>query len=369
MKKIVVIEDEDMMQEMLRHILSTSYPDHQIFQAWDGETGYNMICKEIPETILLDIKLPDINGIELCQRIKNNKILKDIPVVMVSSLGNDPQMRLKSLEAGAESFITKPFIHNEFIGIVRVMLRIREAERILKNRNIELNQNIKEKEKTRIRLIKMNNALTQAEEQERRKISEYLHDELGAILAITNMHLSSINPEELKLGTRRKVGKISKLLQKVIENLRKVIYDLSPPILYELGLEAALKWKKEQFERQTNLEVVLNCDVNSDNVSENIMVFAYRIICELLLNAFKHAKASRIEVNVNLSGKNLQISVFDNGIGMDPNIFYKPEENGGFGLYSILDRIESLNGKFNIDFDKNVYTKINVTIPLYEKAE
>lgn len=491
MKKILTIEDELITQHLYSHILTNAFQGCNISQAFCGEDGIKAAIDEQPDVILLDIRLPDMDGYEICKTLKSDKRTRDIPIVMVSALGNDTKVRVRALNSGADSFITKPFDKTEFIGFVAVMLRIRNAEKILKQQNDELDRviqiqtqdysekedryqkisifnqhffweinaqqkisfvsdgaetligypskellgqhissfklfpemgkqesfrdtelkgmkkdgqviwlavsgfpiynseeifdgfrgishNISDRKEVQIdleksqkeintyqnRLNSMNNALTRAEERERRKISEYLHDSLGATLALANMKLSTLAEDTLTPRVKRLIRETSDLLKNAISDSRTVIYELSPPMLYELGLVPTLRWKLEQVEKQGDLATKLDCETDFKGVDNEFLIFVYRIIAELLLNIMKHAHANMVVVKLGLNQNILTIDVKDNGDGMDTEILFTSEENSSYGLYSMRERVESLGGSMRITSEMGIYTQALIRLPV-----
>src|SRR5690606_20082658 len=119
----------------------------------------------------------------------------------------------------------------------------------------------------------------------------------------------------------------------------------SPPILYELGLIPALRWKLEQIENKYNLNTVILGEENEVIIKKEYSIFVYRIVSELIQNTIKHAKASKIVLRIkHLDGKYI-FELEDDGVGIDKA---KKNKNkiSGFGLMSIRERLESFNGQF-----------------------
>ncbi|HYQ58233.1 MAG TPA: ATP-binding protein, partial [Draconibacterium sp.] len=137
-----------------------------------------------------------------------------------------------------------------------------------------------------------------------------------------------------------------------IEESRRLTYDLSPPILYELGLLPAIKWKLEQFEKDFNISTKLIIGTPDIKLSKENNIFLYRTIGELLTNTNKHAYASKITIKQDVNKNMYCISVEDDGKGIDKTNVKTPSDKGGFGLLSISERIENMNGTFKIEATK-----------------
>ncbi|WP_347840132.1 response regulator [uncultured Draconibacterium sp.] len=331
MKKILAIDDNNINLELLSQIIKLYYPEFNFIGALSGREGIEIAQRENPDLILLDIMMPDLDGYETCRLLKEHNKTKQIPIIMVSALGRDSVERTKGLNAGADSFISKPFDQVELKAQINVALRIKSYQ---------------------LQLKKLNSEITLIEERERRRIAENLHDSLGQTLGLAFMNLSSIDTRECRPEIKNTIQFTSKLLNKAIEESRKLTYDLSPPILYELGLVPAIKWKLESFEKEHKIETFLITEKNETKLSKENNIFLYRTIGELLTNIVKHAEASEVTIKQTTRNGMYCISVEDNGIGLNKKEVKPPSDKGGFGLLSITERIESINGIFKIEPSK-----------------
>ena len=141
-------------------------------------------------------------------------------------------------------------------------------------------------------------------------------------------------------------------------------YDLSPPILYELGLIPAIKWKLEQIEKRYGIATTIkNADEPLD-IDTDIRILLYRIISELITNVIKHANADLIRIEINKDQKYLYISVIDNGNGFNFKTKTKTNEDGGFGLFSIRERLDSIQGYLLFVSNHQTGTNAIVQIPI-----
>ncbi len=341
MKKILAVDDNTINLELLSQIVKMYYPSFKFLSAISGEEGISLANKENPDLILLDIMMPGLNGYDTCKILKSNNKTKQIPIIMVSALGRDSAERTKGLNVGADSFISKPFDQIELKAQINVALRIKNYQEQLR---------------------KLNSEITLVEERERRRIAENLHDSLGQTLSLAFMNLSSINPEDCPPQIRSTINFTSQLLSKAIEESRSLTYDLSPPILYELGLIPAIRWKLERFEKEFNIKTAFKVKDSESELSRENKIFLYRTVGELLNNINKHAQATEVSVELYLKEDAFNLTVQDNGVGINKQKV-KTTLNGGFGLLSISERIESINGLFTIE-PNNIGTIAHINIPL-----
>ncbi|MBW6515972.1 MAG: diguanylate cyclase [Candidatus Cloacimonetes bacterium] len=126
--KIVVIDDEASVTGMINQLITAYEPGIEVIEAFTGKQGLELIGKEIPDLIILDIKLPDMSGCEVCRIIKNQDNLANIPIVVITGLSDHRDLKIKFLEMGADAFLNKPFDDSELIAQIRALLRLKQAE-------------------------------------------------------------------------------------------------------------------------------------------------------------------------------------------------------------------------------------------------
>lgn len=236
-----------------------------------------------------------------------------------------------------------------------------------KKAEIALKQSLKQIKNYQKKLKKLNTEVTLAEEKERRRIAENLHDSLGQTLSLAFIKLSSIVNEDYSPHVKKVINEISELLNKAISESRTLTYDLSPPILYELGLIPAFKWRLQQIQEKHGIETRLIGEDSKVDIRKEFNIFLYRIVTELLNNAIKHAKADLIELEVRKEKKFYYITVRDNGIGFKKQLSKKATMKGGFGLLSITERLDNIKGHVEIESDVGQGTKATVIIPISEE--
>lgn len=121
MFRILAIDDSPIMRQLLRQILSGE--GYECLTASDGLSGLKSCAKNKPDLVLLDVNLPDGNGIEFCRRLKSDPVGRHIPVLLLTGEARDVENRIDGFEAGAEDYITKPFNTKELMSRVRGILQ------------------------------------------------------------------------------------------------------------------------------------------------------------------------------------------------------------------------------------------------------
>ncbi|MFP4470795.1 MAG: response regulator [Bacteroidales bacterium] len=213
------------------------------------------------------------------------------------------------------------------------------------------------------RLKNLNAELTLTEEKERKRIAEYIHDGIGQTLSLAFIRLSSLLNGNLPDESGQTISKVSDLINSAILQTRSLTYDLSPPVLYEFGLIPAIRWKLEQVERKFNIKTSFKSFNNEIELKSDTTINTYRIICELIANVIKHADAAHLDVELQKNHKVYLFIVTDDGKGFDPANQENCESNGTFGLFSISERLDSMNGSILIDSAHGEGTRISISVP------
>ncbi len=232
-----------------------------------------------------------------------------------------------------------------------------------KKAEMELKSNMRKIERYQRKLKALNRELSLVEERERRQIAENLHDGLGQTLSFAYIKLSSIDGVNFSPEIKETIETTSDLINKAIKESRTLTYDLSPPILYELGLIPALKWKFDQVEQKYNLKTKIFGENTKLKIVKEYNIIIYRIISELIQNIIKHAKASKIILRIEQTENKYRFLLEDNGIGINSENRYK-NKISGFGLMSIKERLESLNGHFLLKSESGKGTKAIIEFPV-----
>ena len=125
--KILMVDDVQDNLITLSALIRETFSSAKIFSALNGQEGIEIAKKEDPDMILLDILMPGMDGYKVCKILKKEPLTKDIPVVFVTALRNDPDNKVKALEVGADAFISKPIDEIELVAQIRAMAKIKKA--------------------------------------------------------------------------------------------------------------------------------------------------------------------------------------------------------------------------------------------------
>ncbi len=205
--------------------------------------------------------------------------------------------------------------------------------------------------------------LSLTEERERRRLATDLHDHVGQILALAQIKLGAIRESASSTQLVEPMDEVRRLLEQTIQYTRSLTFELSPPILYDLGFEAAVEWLAELMQEQNGVTVKVLADRSSKPMNDEIRVILFQTVRELLANVVKHANAKNIRVFIAREEAALQVKVEDDGLGMGISA---EAGNGpsGFGFFSIKERLKYLGGQLDVVAEPGWGTRVTLQVPL-----
>jgi PAS domain S-box-containing protein len=211
--------------------------------------------------------------------------------------------------------------------------------------------------------------LSLAEERLRRRIAAELHDHIAQNLAISKIKLESLT-DNATPDLVKSLNEVNGLISQTIGATRSLTFEVSPPVLYELGFEAAVNWLAKQTRQQFGLEVEFADDGKPKPLNPDIRVLLFQAVRESLVNVVKHAKAQKAKIFICRIQKNVQVTVEDDGVGFDVEAIsaVKDPAKGGFGLFNIRERLDQIGGSVIINTRAGKGTRITLTAPV-EKQE
>jgi len=219
------------------------------------------------------------------------------------------------------------------------------------------------KQKDKLQKIKSESIIS-GQERERKRISADIHDNIGQMLTALKMKLEM---EESKSSDSIDFINLKGILSSIIKETRKICSDLNPNVLYDFGMDAALKDIVQSIRLSSSINVELKNDVTIDPFPKEIEISIFRIIQEAINNILKHAKAKNIKINIESDVENVYINNVDDGIGFDVdfNDVYQLKNNDrSYGLLNMKERAEVLNADIRIESEPSKGTSFYLVIPL-----
>jgi two-component system CheB/CheR fusion protein len=247
-----------------------------------------------------------------------------------------------------------------------------EKEEELRQMNVDLERTVNERtrkleEKSR-EIRRMAIELSQTEQRERRRLASTLHDNLQQIIASARLRLeTSMNSSEQ--ADQEGLSQVQKLLQEAADTCRNVTSRLAPPVLYDAGFFSALRWLCKDFKE--NHDLLLSCDIakyDAEPFDQDTAVFVFQSIKELLFNIVKHAGVDHARLSVGMKDGYLDVAISDTGKGFDmKQLDADSREKGGYGLFSIRQRMAVVGGYLEIDSEPGKGTRVEISVPVEQQ--
>jgi PAS domain S-box-containing protein len=237
-------------------------------------------------------------------------------------------------------------------------------------------QNISERKKAEEKLLlyqqqlrSLASQLSLAEERLRRRIATELHDHISQNLAISKMKLDAL-ADSAKPETAKLLKEVTELIARTIDVTRSLTFEMSPPVLYEIGFEAAVGWLVRQTRQRFGLDVEFTDDGKPKSLSTDIRVLLFQAVRELLVNIVKHARAGKAKISSRKGRGCVRITVEDDGVGFDASsISARDYTKGGFGLFNIRERLDHIGGSVNIHSRPKHGTRVTLIVPINSKTK
>ncbi len=372
--KILLVEDDP---ESMDFFVSCFTGEYDILCATSGEEALELFrWKEDIAMVLSDQSMPGMSGVDLLSRIY--KLDENTVRIIITGFLNTSDIIAAINKGHIYQFIVKPW---EIVQMRMVLSQATYTWR-LRRENIELQKEIltqnyllthanKRLRASETDLRNLSTALFTAREDEQRRIAMELHDELGQSLAALKMQISimehDLGNEQENQQERLKIwlNKLREDIRQTIEEVRRLSKNLSPVIIDDLGLDAALRHLVENFIGTHGITCCFHPAPLTVISSADGKRIVYRLVQETMNNICKHAKATHIDFAIRVNENEVHLQVTDNGRGFNlEEVADQPPSQRGIGLTSMSERVKMLGGSVDIQSNIGEGTAVAFTIPV-----
>jgi signal transduction histidine kinase len=208
-------------------------------------------------------------------------------------------------------------------------------------------------------LQRLSARLVAAQEDERRRLSRELHDEVGQSMSAVVVEIGNL--EAALPGTdatlRQRLSRVKELAEASVGDIRNMALLLRPSMLDDLGLVPALRWQAREVARRTGMKVKVAAEDVGEDLPDDYRTCIYRIVQEALNNCARHAKATAVRVTVRQEPEQITVGIQDDGMGFDAR-------DKGMGILGMEERVRGLGGLFRVDSEPGTGTVISILLPL-----
>jgi signal transduction histidine kinase len=395
--RILIVEDEAAHAEAIRRALEAATPRIEVRLVSSLQAYREAVTANVPDLALVDLNLPDGSAMEM---LTFPPEAGPFPIMVMTSFGTE-QIAVKALKAGALDYVVKS--PEAFAAMPRVVARARrewhllqerkQAEEALRQARDELEARVvertqelrhtvhilmlemtkreqaeKELKQSEEKLRYLSSQLLTIQESERKRLAAELHDELGHALLILKLNLRGVEknllPEQKSL--KDEMDSQLSFIDEVIEEIRRLYYDLSPGDMDDLGLTTALQNLIVDF---SGLYQDIDWQVNIAPIdglfSSPVQTMIYRILQEVLTNIGKHAAPSRVDIAVFKQDSQVTMKVNDNGRGFSmAEVLDAKSPKKGMGLLALAERVNLVGGTLDLWSEENQGTSLTIAIPI-----
>jgi signal transduction histidine kinase len=244
----------------------------------------------------------------------------------------------------------------------RELLRAIADRSALAINRAEMTDALRERE---MRIAELSGHLLKVQEEERKHISRELHDETGQALMVIRLYLGMLDKAVSTRTAKAKIQELLEVVDRTIEGIRRIIGRLSPLVLQELGLIAAIRKEAKDLAKSSGVYARVAVSDDVGRVAPEVETAIYRVVQESLHNVAKHSNAHTVTIEMNRAENHLRLRIEDDGVGINnvPN-----SQRPTFGLAGMRERISTLGGTLRVESRKGKGTKILVSVPLPANA-
>jgi signal transduction histidine kinase len=315
---ILHIDDKEANRYVIRRVLERE--GYRVLEAASGESGLQLTRTESPDLVILDVKLPGINGFEACQRIKSDPTLRFTPVLHLSSYYNRVEDKAHGLQEGADAYLISPIEPIELVATVRALLRVKRAEQALAESIVKEQTARQEAE----RLYEEAKQANKIKDEFLATLSHELRTPFAAILGHAELLLAGPCLNDDHRHSLEVIGRNAKAQSELIDDLLDISRITSGKLLVErldVDLSTVLKAATQVVELAASAKQI---QIHSEFPSSQVRVSGDRarlqqVFWNLLSNAVKFTeRGGNLHVKMSLDGPNVCVAIRDSGMGIDP---------------------------------------------------
>ena len=343
--KILVVDDEPKSLFALQELLSAL--GQTLMTAQSGEEALKLALKNDFAVILLDVRMPGMDGFETAKLIRGRERSKQTPIIFLTAQADEMNSMFRGYAVGAVDYLMKPVVPDVLKSKVAVFVELHmKSERLRESED---------------KLRRLAAHLISVREEERAHIAREIHDELGQVLTGIKMEVGWLQKRLKEPLLLEKCDSMAKLIDSTVQTVRKIATGLRPEMLDDMGLIAAVGWQAKDFQKRTGIRCRTKLPPEGTKLDLDVSTTAFRIFQEILTNVARHSRATRVDIELIVDEERLSLEVADNGVGIPDS-----DLNGrkSLGLLGMQERALLFGGQVGITGVPGQGTRVSVTIPI-----
>lgn len=330
--------------------------NENLIKVSSGREALDTLLKTDIALVLLDVSMPDIDGFELANLIRQHPRYQNTAIIFISGVHLTDVDRIRGYQRGAVDYISVPVVPDLLRAKVSVFTELYRKTRELETANNNLR--IAEEH-----LRYLTGRLMQIQDAERRRVARDVHDGLGQYLVGVKMGVDQLARRlSHDPACHDTIAEVSGLLNRAINETRTISHLLHPPLLDEIGLGSALAAYGDGFAKRSGIAISIDVARDLGRLDGEIETALFRVVQEALLNVHRHSQSATASVSLRRESGRVLLQISDEGVGMAAT--KEPDGTGlGVGLLGIRERIRQLDGKLEIISERGKGTIVSVSVP------
>jgi signal transduction histidine kinase len=348
-EKVNILMVDDQPGKLMTYEAILNELGENLIKARSGKEALDHLLKTDIAVVLMDVSMPDLDGFELADMIRQHPRFQKIAIIFISAVHLTDLDRLNAYQRGAVDYISVPVVPELLRAKVRVFADLHRKTYQLEMLNRDLRS-------LSARLLAM-------QDEERRRIARDLHDGIGPLIAALSMNNGLLAQQTKKLGPEvsEVLQQNNQLVEQLSKETRTISHLLHPPLLDEIGLLPAIRMFAEGFAERSSVKVTVELSPEIGRLPPNVEISVFRIVQECLTNVYRHSGSKTAWIKIAPSQeKLLTVQVCDEGKGMPRTngVASAAGQNHGVGLSGMRERLRELGGTLDIQSSENGTTVI-----------
>jgi len=360
---ILLVDDEERNLFALRVLLEDL--GQNLLLARSGEEALRCGLDHDLALILLDVRMPGIDGFETARLFRARERSRHTPIIFLTAAADELGLVFRGYEVGAVDYLVKPLVPEVLVSKVSVFVDLHRKNTALSREIAERRLAERQMRESEERLRALTGHFVTVREEERTHIAREIHDELGQVLTALKMDIAWLAKHLDDAALLEKTDAMRQLVDDTIRTVRKISTGLRPEVLDDMGLVAAIVWQTTEFQKRAGVRCITSLPPDIVPLDGDLATTVFRIFQELLTNVARHAHATRVDVELRQTEGRLVLEVTDNGVGIldgDAN------HTASLGLLGMQERARRLGGSVDILSARGAGTRVAVSIPMVRPA-
>ena len=358
---ILLVDDEPKNVLALEALLEPL--GQNLLSARSGEEALRLVLHHNPAVIVLDVRMPGMDGFETARLIRARERSSHIPIIFLTGVSMEMESAFRGYEVGAVDYLMKPVVPEVLRSKVSVFVELHRKNAVLAGEIAERKLAEERLRESEAQLRALAARLISIREEERARIAREIHDELGQVLTGLKMDVmwlgKQLDKDQQPLVARIETMRL--LIDSTVQVVRRISTGMRPEILDDMGLVAAIGWQTKEFQKRLGIRCRAELPAEPAHLGSALSTAVFRIFQEILTNIARHARAGSVSVQLKISRERLTLKVTDDGAGMAESAVHARKS---LGLLGMRERAQLFGGEVSFHGSPGHGTTVSLSVPL-----